>query len=143
VDPKRVTVPDEVPATPASRRWAAPSIYVAAAALVLFTPLKWPCPILTVFGVPCPACGMTRATRSALHGDFAHATAMHPLWWLVVPFVGAAFTIEMVGYLRTGRWGASARVPRSGAILVAVCAIVFAVWIARFFGAFGGPVPTG
>ncbi|HEY8075588.1 MAG TPA: DUF2752 domain-containing protein, partial [Labilithrix sp.] len=75
-----------------------------------------------------------------LRGDFAGATRMHPLVWIVVPFVTAWLAIEIVGYVRTGTWGASARVKHGTKALVGVAALVFAVWIARFFGAFGGPV---
>lgn len=119
-----------------------PGLYAAAALLVVASPFKWPCPILAIFGVPCPTCGMTRATRLALHGEIAQATAMHPLVWIVVPFVGGMFALETVGYLRTGAWGATARVRWLQRLLVAVAALVFVVWIARFFGAFGGPVPV-
>ncbi len=83
---------------------------------------------------------MTRSLRLALRGDFAGATRMHPLVWIVVPFVTAWLAIEIVGYVRTGAWGASARVKHGTKALVGVSALVFAVWIARFCGAFGGPV---
>ncbi len=86
---------------------------------------------------------MTRALRLALHGDVAGATRMHPLVWIVVPFVAAWVAIELGGFVRTGAWGASARVKHGTTALVAIAAVVFAVWIARFLGAFGGPVPPG
>ena len=36
------------------------------------------CPVWAVVGIPCPACGMTRAILSLLHLDIAGAFAMHP-----------------------------------------------------------------
>jgi len=37
----------------------------------------WPCPIKLAFGIPCPGCGLTRATISLLRGDFAKAFGLH------------------------------------------------------------------
>ena len=100
----------------------------------------WRCPVLLAFGVPCPTCGVTRATRLALHGDFAGATHLHPLVWLAVPVAAAFLGVELVGYARTGAFGASRRVRGSSVVMVGTAALLFALWIARFFGAFGGPV---
>src|SRR5688572_23240934 len=107
------------------------------AVLAALLVLPWPCPLRTLVAVPCPTCGMTRATRLALAGDYRAALAMHPLVFVVVPLVAAFLALEMVGYLRSGSWGASAR-PRYGrALVVGVAALMFVVWIARFCGAFG------
>ncbi len=95
----------------------------------------------TILGIPCPGCGMTRAARFALHGDFGAATRMHPLWLVVMPACAALAIAEGVGFARHGRWGIgieSAWTKRIGAIVVAALVVV---WLARFFGAFGGPVP--
>ena len=110
---------------------------VAAFALVA---IGWRCPVLLVAGVPCPTCGVTRALLLALHGDVAGATRVHPLMWLAVPvtllFVGA----ELLGYARTRTWGASRRLPFSDALMLGTATLLFALWIARFAGYFGGPV---
>ncbi len=37
------------------------------------------CPFLNITGLPCPACGMTRACVFTAHGDFAAALAANPL----------------------------------------------------------------
>lgn len=123
-------------------RWVAPLVCVALGASIVFLPLKWPCPVHAIAGVPCPTCGMTRAVRLILHGDLAGANAMHPLVWVVVPWLSLVFVLETVGYLKTGAWGGAKRMfPRSGTITLAIAALVFVLWIARFMGAFGGPVP--
>jgi len=92
--------------------------------------------------VPCPSCGITRATRLALAGDFGGATRMHPLWFVVVPYVGVLLAVQTVAYARRGEFLALERnviVRRTGqAVLVAL----IVVWIARFAGAFGGPCPV-
>ncbi|MBX3189335.1 MAG: DUF2752 domain-containing protein [Labilithrix sp.] len=121
------------------RRWLAPALLVAAVATLVFTSVGWPCPIRALAGVPCPGCGLTRATRHAIHGDAAAATAMHPLVWIVVPVVGAFVVVELAGFVRTGAWGASMRVRGARVVMLATAALMFVVWIARFFGAFGGP----
>ena len=37
----------------------------------------WPCPFASVTGVPCPGCGLTRATLFLIHGDWKQSLAMH------------------------------------------------------------------
>ena len=36
------------------------------------------CPMVTLTGFPCPACGMTRAVLAILKGDFVAAWHLHP-----------------------------------------------------------------
>jgi hypothetical protein len=97
---------------------------VALAAFLLFSPFAWPCPMRFILGIPCPTCGLTRAVRLALHGDFSGATRMHPLWFVLVPFVACAFR------------------KHPGRVLSAVVlAALLVVWVARFWGAWGGPAP--
>ncbi len=111
------------------------------ALLLLFSPFGWPCPLRTIVGVPCPGCGMTRAARLVLHGDFAGATRMHPLWMVVLPALAVLAVAEGVGFARHRRWGVaieSAWTRRVGTVLLIALVVV---WVARFFGAFGGPVP--
>ena len=45
------------------------------------------CWLRMVFGIPCPLCGMTRATGLFLQGDFYGAWQMHALFYLVLLFV--------------------------------------------------------
>jgi hypothetical protein len=111
-------------------------------AVLFFAPfgLTWPCPLKTLSGIPCPTCGMTRAARLVAHGDFGAATHMHPLWFVVLPLVVLAGLVEVAGYLRTGAWGAAGKVRalRYAGYVAAVLLVL--VWVARFLGAFGGPV---
>ncbi len=54
------------------------------------------CPLALVFGVPCPACGMTRAVLLLCRGDFSGAFSMHPLVYslplLVLLLLPSAFS---------------------------------------------------
>lgn len=45
--------------------------------------MHFPCIYLTLFGVPCPGCGMTRALVSAVHLNVTEAAAFHPMFWSV------------------------------------------------------------
>lgn len=37
----------------------------------------WPCPILHLFGVPCPGCGLTRGITSLVRGDLQASLSFH------------------------------------------------------------------
>ena len=38
---------------------------------------SWPCPVFHTFGIPCPGCGMTRATLFLIRGEWKQALVMH------------------------------------------------------------------
>lgn len=44
------------------------------------------CPMLIVTGLPCPACGLTRAGILFLQGDFAGAFSMHPFIYVWIAY---------------------------------------------------------
>jgi hypothetical protein len=100
------------------------------------------CPTAGLFGVPCPSCGLTRATVALLTGRWREALGFHPLVVVVLP----ALTIAALGPIVRTHPNAPAwlRSPRmtwlagASAVLVGLAAVV--IWIARFFGALGGPV---
>ncbi len=85
---------------------------------------------------------MTRAAGLALSGHFADATRMHPLWFVVLPLVAVVILTDSIAYAR-GAWRKSVlESARTGPVAVGVVALMIAVWIARFFGMFGGPAPV-
>lgn len=102
------------------------------------------CPMALVLHIPCPGCGMTRATLAALRGDFAASFRFHPLALVMVPLLGAYATANAISYIRhgvsqidtvlAGKW--------FDRLLLLLLFAMLTVWIARFFGAFGGPVPV-
>jgi hypothetical protein len=100
------------------------------------------CPTAGLFGIPCPGCGLTRATVAALSGHFSHAFELHPLVYLVAPVYVAVLGGLGFSYVRGG--GDKPLSPRMN-LAVSVLAIglfvlLFTLWVARFLGYFGGPV---
>jgi hypothetical protein len=103
-----------------------------------------PCPFAALWSVPCPGCGLTRAAWLLVRGDWYGALALHPLSPLLVPGVGALLAWRLSRYVTgTERSLASARRTRWSEVLsLLLLGAVLGVWIARFFGAFGGAVPV-
>jgi hypothetical protein len=102
------------------------------------------CPSAGFFGIPCPGCGLSRATKAALRGELAQAVALHPLVFVIAPLYGALMLLALASAV----WGARfSQLPRwldrwvtRGAVVLLVSS--FSIWLARFAGAFGGPVPV-
>lgn len=123
-----------------TRGWGAAAAASALSIGLVSGLLPWACPFLTLTGLPCPGCGLTRAARAVAQGDFAHATSTHPLIWLVAPALAALAVAEVVGVVRHGTWGRAVghRVVVPAALSLA--GLLFAVWLLRFAGFCGGPV---
>ncbi len=102
------------------------------------------CPWAGLLGVPCPGCGLTRATWAILNGHPADAIALHPFVLVAVPALGIMLLLLA---LRRGvsdaSWLASPRLARIGErVAVAIALAMVALWLARFLGACHGPVPV-
>ncbi len=127
---------------PAARRaalvWGAAALVVLAIALL---PVPW-CPWALIARVPCPGCGLTRATLAALRGDVHGAFRLHPAVFVVTPTVVVVLVRDLWGFTRRGVWGEGQRGGRvTTAFVGLVVATLLGVWLARFLGFFGGPVP--
>lgn len=96
------------------------------------------CPMRNTFGIPCPGCGLTRATVALAHGDFASALHFHPLVWLMLPIFVVMVIEEVYIFVRRRRLSLLARIPT--AIWWPVGALILGVWLARFAGFLGGPI---
>jgi hypothetical protein len=123
----------------ALRRAAIVAAWGTVATTLLLAPIRL-CLVATLFHVPCPGCGMTRAALALLHGDVARAFALHPLSIVLVPFVGTILVRQVGSYIRTGNaW--SHRLPRwIEPVAAGLVVLLLGVWIARWCGALGGPV---
>jgi hypothetical protein len=104
-----------------------------------------PCPVAALLHVPCPSCGMTRALALAATGHLDASLRMHPL---AVPALVATALFAASMARASYRAGKPVLVGRARAarfavgLAAAVYAASLALWVARFFGAFGGPVPV-
>ena len=104
------------------------------------------CPMATVLGIPCPGCGLTRATLALLHGDVRGALALHPLVFVLAPLFALAIASAAISYVRgpsprqkPNLWFASRGATFVGAALLAA---TLGVWVVRFLGYLGGPAPV-
>ena len=108
-----------------------PPLIIAAALALIPYPT---CLLRLAFGVPCPACGLTRAAIAAARLDLGAAEALHPL---SLPLIGAVGLTAVLAFLAGDtawrRW-----VP---AVTGAAGVALVVVWALRFAGFFGGPVP--
>ena len=85
-----------------------------------FSPIP-PCPLLTMTGVPCPMCGMTRSVRSLMRLDAGGALRFQPFG--VVAFLGGLVILSLWALPRTRSIDA-VRVP-----VMVVFAAFLASWI--------------
>ena len=61
------------------------------------------CPVYRLTGIPCPGCGLTRAWRCFLMGEWQLAVRYHPLFLPAPLFLIAAAAGDLPG-LRDCRW---------------------------------------
>lgn len=126
------------------RRAAATAAAMALLALVLAT-VGLPCLFARFTGMPCPSCGSTRAMRALLAGDLHQVLHYNPLGPVIAVILGglALSTLRSVwlfGDFREAGEGRHGKVLKYAAYGVAAAAVL--VWVARFFGFLGGPVPV-
>lgn len=140
VDP----APPEVLPEPAGRARRASIVLavcaVGGALLLSRIPL---CPVALLSGTPCPGCGLTRASLAALRGDFAGAFALHPLAFVIAPLMALTAVLAAHAYVVRGRMQFSRRVHRYLVPPLFVAYLLAVVlWVLRYQGYFGGPVPV-
>src|SRR5262249_51130087 len=104
-----------------------------------------PCAFASVFHRPCPGCGSTRAVVALLHGDLHGVLAYNPFGPVMAVLIGvlglqAVASILVHGDFRGAGEGRVGFVVKRGIFVVVALELV--LWIARFFGALGGPVPV-
>jgi hypothetical protein len=106
--------------------------------LIAFAVIPLPtCPSRLFVGLPCPGCGLTRATLALLRFDLEAMWRFHPLAPIMTPVVGWALTkpvLEELGWIPKHR--VFLRVPNVvwGALVLAF----FGLYVARLAGFFGG-----
>ncbi len=126
-----------------AKRAVAPLAALVLGVLLVAGAPVWRCPFALASGHPCPTCGVTRAAGALVHGDLAAAWSLQPLAFVVLPWVAALVVVESIGFVRRGELGTFLRHRAARVSGLAIALALFALWIARFFGAWGGPVPVG
>jgi hypothetical protein len=96
------------------------------------------CPMAALYHIPCPGCGMTRALRLLAAGDVGASLHMHPL---AVPALvaGVAVTAAAAQPARPLVRGLTPLALRGAAVVYAATLVL---WVLRWFGVLGGPVPV-
>lgn len=98
--------------------------------------LRWACPLLSLFGLPCPSCGMTRSVVFTLHGELGRAAALNPAGPLFV--LGAILLAALLLFLAFGPRPRGARLADASArkLLIGASAyaclttgVLFAHWV--------------
>lgn len=96
--------------------------------LLAFVPVST-CLVKIATGRPCPACGMTRASLRALHGDLRGSVDLHPLALPAAFALGVAVLLALALPPQHPLWERFVR------RVLAVFAVAFvAVWAARMVG---------
>jgi len=104
-----------------------------------------PCGFAHMFHMPCPGCGSTRAMLALASGDLAGTIRFNPLAPFMTACIVALLFQAVASVLRTGTFrdvgdGRLGLVVSRGVLVIA--ALEVALWIARFGGFLGGPVPV-
>lgn len=104
------------------------------------------CPFANLFGQPCPGCGMTRAILALLRFDLSASSEYHPMAPWIAP-LALVFLFDTCWRYVFGRPLRIAQgllrpfTTNSNYFWTAAAVGLLAVWISRWFGSFGGPVP--
>jgi hypothetical protein len=104
-----------------------------------------PCGFARVLHVPCPGCGSTRAMLALLSFDLPALVRFNPLAPVMTLLASTLALQGLLSLLRSGTLaglgeGRVGVLVARGAVVVALLEV--ALWLARFGGAFGGPVPV-
>lgn len=104
-----------------------------------------PCGFARLLHLPCPGCGSTRAMLALASGDWSSVLRYNPLAPFMTLLVVLLAAQALASVVRTGTLsrvgdGVIGLVVSRGILVVA--ALEVAVWLARFGGLLGGPVPV-
>jgi len=107
----------------------------AAALQVGLTSLKlsgWTCPVLHVLGVPCPGCGLTRASVLLFQGDWHRSIAFHafaPIFIGVLTLITSTATLPRIPREQVIRFTETVE-RRTGITALLLLALII-YWLAR------------
>lgn len=76
-----------------------PVLFLALISILILTG-KYECPIRKFTGIPCPACGMSRALICFLKLDFKSSLHFHPMLIFIIPAIILAYAQEFYPRLK-------------------------------------------
>jgi len=87
---------------------------------------------------------LSRASRALLAGHWGEAFHLHPLVYLILPTLGVYVAGQAFSYVVSRQTWVHRAVNSQWLerAMIVLMALALALWISRFFGAFGGPVPV-
>lgn len=115
--------------------WTVSPLGLLGVLIALEVPL---CPTRNLLGVPCPGCGLTRATEALVVGDFGSMLRFHPLAPILTPvalFSVSRAVLVSAGALRN-RSDILGRLPNW--VWGTLAFLLVGLWVARIAGLFGG-----
>lgn len=62
------------------------------------------CPFKSFYGIPCPACGLSRASIQLINGHWLEAFQMNPLVYLVHPVLLGIALLAFIDYFTNTRY---------------------------------------
>ncbi|MBX3200105.1 MAG: DUF2752 domain-containing protein [Labilithrix sp.] len=130
---------------PVRLRRAALTVAFAGAVGGLLYAQAIPCVFASLFHTPCPGCGSTRAVLALARGDVHDALRYNAVGPVMALFIGifavqAFVSVLTYGDVRDAGEGRLGFVLKRG--ILVLFGLELLLWIARLFGAFGGPVPV-
>ncbi|HEX8337207.1 MAG TPA: DUF2752 domain-containing protein, partial [Pyrinomonadaceae bacterium] len=94
----------------------------------------WPCPLKSALGIPCPGCGLTRASVALLRGDFAAAFGLHAFAPVLLLGLAAFAAAGLLPAARREAFaGAVTRFERRTRAAYVLAAAVLLYWSVRLF----------
>ncbi len=117
-----------------SRKFAVALCALASLHLILFG-LKfptWRCPSLVLFGLPCPGCGLTRASINLLHANWQAAFRFHalaPIFLLGLLLIVIAAVLPEVP--RRALIGSTEAIERRTGVTTIFLGVMLLYWLAR------------
>lgn len=105
---------------------------LAQGALMLAGLPGWPCPVKHLLGIPCPGCGLTRATAALLGGDWQTSLAFHAF----APLFALTLALIVLSALLPRRWrhaliAAVSSVERSTGMTFILLVSLMLYWLIR------------
>jgi hypothetical protein len=95
----------------------------------------WACPFKTMFGIPCPGCGLTTAMDQLLHGQLSnslHTHAFAPIFLFSMVVMAVVLTLPEKQHKSAVEW--IARFERHTGITALILVALMVYWVIRLAG---------